>query len=332
MARRGRSRSRGRGAVKTAVLLLNLGGPDSLEAVKPFLLNLFSDPEILRFPLSGLLQRPLARWIASRRTPTVIQKYRQIGGKSPLREITEAQARALSAELGPECSVHVAMRYWHPSAAEAARALRDARPERLLLLPLYPQFSRATTGSSLADLVGALRAEGLADLPTETIRSWQDFPPYVDALAEAVEEGLASLPRATILFSAHSLPVRLIEEGDPYLEHVRATAAAVAERLPGRAWTLAFQSRTGPVRWLEPSVPEALRQLASDGVSEVLVVPLSFVSDHIETLHEIDVEYRELAHTLGLRELRRTPSLNTRPAFIRALAELIRSYLKNPAA
>ncbi|MHB8765212.1 MAG: ferrochelatase [Deferrisomatales bacterium] len=319
------------GGEKTAVVLLNMGGPDSLEAVRPFLENLFSDPEILRFPLAGLVRRPLARWIASRRSRRVVEHYRAIGGKSPLRQITEAQARALAEELGDGYSVHVAMRYWHPRAREAARAAREAGARRLVVLPLYPHYCRATTGSSLADLEQALAAEGLGGLPRRTVRSWPEFGPYADALAEAVREALGALPGATVLYSAHGVPVKLIDEGDPYLDQVQATVAAVTARLPGVPHPLAFQSRAAPVRWLEPSVEEALRALAAEGARPLVVVPVSFVSDHIETLHEIDVEYRELAEQLGIAGFARSPSLNTRPAFIRALAELVRSA-PDPAA
>ncbi|MBI5016544.1 MAG: ferrochelatase [Deltaproteobacteria bacterium] len=302
-----------------------MGGPDSLEAVEPFLRNLFSDPEILRFPLSGLIQKPLARLIASRRALKVVEKYREIGGRSPLREITEAQAAALERELGEGFSVHVAMRYWNPTASEAARAVKTAGPDRLVVLPLYPQYSRATTGSSLADLDRALEAEGLGACPKTVVRSWHDEPAYVEALAEVVAEGLRDLPGATVLFSAHGLPVKLVEEGDPYLDQIQGTAAAVAERLPDVPWELAFQSRAGPIRWLEPSTPDAIRALAARGVRDVLVVPVSFVSDHIETLHELDLEYSALAREVGLRTFRRAPSLNTRPSFIQALAVLVRS-------
>lgn len=315
--------------VKTGVVLLNLGGPDSLEAIRPFLENLFSDPEILRFPLSGLVQKPLARFIASRRSRKVIDNYRAIGGKSPLLEITRAQADALSRELGGEdagWSVHIAMRYWHPRAAEAASELAARGVDRAVVLPLYPHFSRATTGSSLQDLEEALEVEGLADLPRTEVRSWHEHPAYVKALTETVWEGLEALPGATVLFSAHSLPVRLIEEGDPYLSHVQGTVAAVERGLPGIPTRTAFQSRAGPVRWLEPSVEEMLRVLAREGVRRLLVVPVSFVSDHIETLYEIDVEYGELARSLGIAEFRRAPALNTRPSFIRALAEIVRDH------
>ncbi|GAB4261109.1 MAG: ferrochelatase [Deferrisomatales bacterium] len=312
-----------------AVVLLNMGGPDSLEAVRPFLENLFSDPDILRFPLSGVLQKPLARWIASRRSRRVRPQYERIGGKSPLAEITLAQAARLEEALAsqwPGVRVHVAMRYWHPRAAAVARALREDGAGRILVVPLYPHYCRATTGSSLKDLEAALRAEGLGGVPRTVVRSWYDFPPYADALAETVGEALDEVPGATVLFSAHGVPVRLIEAGDPYLDQVRGTVAAVMERLPGVPHRLAFQSRTGPVRWLEPSVERALEALAREGVRRVVVVAVSFVSDHIETLYEIDVQYRALAESLGLEGFRRVPALNTRPSFIRALAELVRTH------
>ncbi|MDW7711894.1 MAG: ferrochelatase [Deferrisomatales bacterium] len=309
-------------AAKIAVVLLNMGGPDSLDAVRPFLHNLFSDPAIL--PAPAFVRRPLAWWIAKRRAPRSAENYRAIGGRSPLGEITRAQAKALEAELGPGYAVTVAMRYWHPRAAEAARAVQASGARAIVALPLYPQFSRATSGSSLADMERALAEEGLDGLPREVIRSWEDFPPYVSALAACVREALEGLEGATVLFSAHGLPVKLIEGGDPYLGHVQATVAAVMTHLPGVPYRLAFQSRTGPVRWLEPSVADELAALAGQGVKRVVVVPVSFVSDHIETLHEIDVEYRELAESLGFEVFRRSPSLNTRPSFVRALAQLVR--------
>jgi ferrochelatase len=313
-------------AEKAAVVLLNMGGPDSLDAVRPFLHNLFSDPEILRFPLSGLLQRPLAWWIASRRSRKAVENYRAIGGKSPLLEITRAQAAALEQELGADqYTVHVAMRYWRPRAREAAAAVRASGARHLVALPLYPHYCRATTGSSLGDLEEALRAEGLGEFPRAVIRSWHDFTPYIDALVEAIGEALSPRPGATVLFSAHSLPVRIIEEGDPYLEQVQGTVGAVMKRLPGVPHHLAFQSRTGPVRWLEPAVDRVLEELAGQGIKDLVVIPVSFVSDHIETLHEIDVTYQELAGRLGISGFVRAPSLNTRPAFVRALAELVRS-------
>jgi len=320
---------------RTSVVLLNMGGPDSEAAIRPFLQNLFSDPEILSFPLAGLVRPWLARWIAAKRAPRVWPNYRAIGGKSPLREISEAQAAALKAELGGHSEgvdVQVAMRYWHPFAAEAAAAIRSWTPARIVVLPLYPHYCRATTGSSLRDLNAALQDAGLGQVPRTVVRAYPDYAPYVDALAETVREGLARLPGATVVYSAHGLPQKLVDRGDPYLEQVRRTVAALAERLPREIpQRLTFQSRVGPVRWLEPSLHAMFQELAAAGVERLVVVPLSFVSDHIETLHELDVEYRAAAAQLGIREYDRCAALNTRPAFIHALALRVREALQEAA-
>jgi ferrochelatase len=305
-----------------------MGGPDSLEAIQPFLENLFSDPEIFNFPGSWLVRKPLAKFISRRRSVCVRDRYRYMGGKSPLIDITREQAEALAERLGPGYSVHVAMRYWHPFADEAVREAKKTSPGRIVILPLYPHYSRATTGTSLSDMERALEAGGLGGVERKVIRSWETFPPYVEALAGCVREavtGAVGEGRETfLLFSAHGLPVRLIEKGDPYLRHVEATVAAVMERFGGLPHQLAFQSRAGPVKWLEPSVEDALTELGKKGVEDVTVVAVSFVSDHIETLHEIDVEYRELAERVGIKRFRRAPSLNARPDFIRALEACVR--------
>jgi ferrochelatase len=318
---------------RTSVVLLNMGGPDSEAAIQPFLHNLFSDPEILSFPLAGLVRPFLARAIAARRAPRVLPNYRAIGGKSPLREISEAQAAALQTELGGAAAgiaVHVAMRYWHPFAAEAAGAIRAWNPARLVVLPLYPHYCRATTGSSLRDLEAALAAAGLGAVPRTVVGDYPDYAPYVDALAETVREGLERLPGATVLYSAHGLPQKIIDRGDPYLDHVQRTVAALAQRLPDVPWRLAFQSRVGPVKWLEPALGNELAALAGEGVRNLVVVPISFVSDHIETLHELDIEYREAAAGLGITGYVRAAALNTRPAFIAALAQRVRQVLGDP--
>lgn len=301
-----------------------MGGPDSMEAIRPFLENLFADPEIINFPLMWLVRRPLAATIAKRRALKVAAQYEAMGGKSPLKEITLAQAKALKERLGEDFSVHVAMRYWHPFAVAATLEARLQKPDRIVVLPLYPHYCRATTGSSIGDLEKALNAGGLAHLPKRTITSWQGYGPYIDALAEAVAEKIKVDPSTFLLFSAHGLPVKLIKEGDPYLSHVQETHRLVMERFPGMKSSLAFQSRAGPVKWLEPSTGDALRELAAKEVKSVTVVPVSFVSDHIETLREIDVEYRELAHGLGIDYFARVESMNTRPSFIGALEALVR--------
>jgi len=311
--------------MKTGVILLNMGGPDSVEAIQPFLENLFSDPEILRFPLSSLLQKPLARFISKKRAVKVAPLYEAMGGESPQCRITAEQVRLLGEELGDNYRVVVAMRYWNPRADAAVREVKEWGAERLVVLPLYPHYSRATTGTSLTDLEASLKAAGLSSLPRVTVTSWEDFPPYVEALAETLKETLKEGEGTTILFSAHGLPERLIKEGDPYLEQIERTVAAVMEHFSGVPHRLSFQSRTGPVKWLEPYTDEMIKTLAGEGVEELTVLAVSFVSDHIETLQEIDVEYRDLALEAGIKSFRRAPALNVRPTFIGALAKRVQA-------
>lgn len=306
-----------------------MGGPDSLEAVRPFLLNLFSDREIIKIG-PAWLQPLIARMIVRRRTPAVMEKYREIGGSSPIQKLTRAQADALSAQLGIPC--HVGMRYWHPFTAETLARLRKTGVRKLVALSLYPHYSRATSGSSFNDLTRCL-ADLDSDLEVVRVPHFYDHPLYIDALAEKVEAGLASFPDRTgaqLLFSAHSLPQSFIDEGDPYLEQIQATVRLVMERFEGVQHRLAFQSRAGPVKWLDPSTDDTLKELAASGCRSLLVVPLSFVSDHIETLHEIDIEYAAEAHKLGISDFRRTESLNSSPAFISCLTELVRQALETP--
>ncbi|HMN03389.1 ferrochelatase [Geobacter anodireducens] len=310
---------------KAAVLLLQMGGPDSLDAVEPFLLNLFSDRDIIRIG-PAFLQPFIARLIAKRRSPSVERKYEEIGGKSPIRELTESQARALEEVLGDGYRCFVAMRYWKPSTMEALAAIRREGISRVIALSLYPHYSRATTGSSVNELKRVLSQSGVQFQMTYVDRFF-DHPLYIDALAEKVQEGLDDfhpLAEVQILFSAHSLPQSFIDEGDPYLDHIRETVRLVMERFEGVTHHLAFQSRAGPVKWLEPSTDEMLEHLAAHQVKNLLIVPLSFVSDHIETLHEIDIEYAQEAHKLGYSRFRRSPSLNASPTFISCLADLVR--------
>jgi ferrochelatase len=314
-------------AGQTAVLLLQMGGPDSLDAVEPFLLNLFADRDIIKIG-PAFLQPLIARFIVRRRLPKVLSCYQQIGGRSPLRELTEAQAAALESELGPGYRCFTAMRYWKPSTMEALAAIKRESISRIIALSLYPHYSRATTGSSINELKRIL-AEAGTRFEVSYIDRFYDHRLYISALAERIEEALAGFPDrsgVTLLFSAHSLPVSFIEQGDPYLDHIQETVRLVMERLGEVEYRLAFQSRAGPVKWLEPSTEEMLKELAGAKCGKLLVVPLSFVSDHIETLYEIDVEYGGMARELGIADFRRSPSLNSSPSFIRCLADLVRHH------
>jgi ferrochelatase len=310
---------------KTAVLLLQMGGPDSLDSVRPFLLNLFADRDIIKIG-PAFLQPFIARRIVKKREPHVRENYRQIGGKSPLRALTEQQAAALQEQLGDDYRCFVAMRYWNPFTNEALATIRQEGIDRIVALSLYPHYSRATSGSSFNELErGVARLKPRPEM--SYIRHFYDHPLYIQALAEKIEKGLAGFPdRSTVqlFFSAHSLPQSFIDEGDPYLDHIQATVKLTMERFEGISHHLAFQSRAGPVKWLEPSTDDKLKELAALGHKEVLMVPLSFVSDHIETLYEIDIEYREEAHKLGIVDFRRMESLNNSPAFISCLAKLVR--------
>jgi protoporphyrin/coproporphyrin ferrochelatase len=315
-----------------ALVLLNMGGPDSPEAVKPFLYNLFSDRELIRLPLGSVLQRPFARIIAHFRSKKVAENYRAIGGRSPLLHWTTLQAQGISRELGDHFSPHVAMRYWHPTAAETVRQLAADGIERAVVLSMYPHYTPATTGSSIGNFRRAV-ADIHPALVYSIIDQWYDWPGYLDALAARVMSGLEEFSpdvrrRARILFSAHALPQSFIDRGDPYLEHVMATVRGVMERVGKESWHLGFQSRSGPVRWMEPETTAVIDQLAADGCEALLMVPVSFVSDHIETLHEIDMEYREHALSRGIRFFARSPSLNDHPDFMRGMADLVRNHLE----
>jgi ferrochelatase len=310
----------------TAVLLLQMGGPDSLDAVEPFLLNLFTDRDIIKIG-PAFLQPLIARFIVKRRAPKVIACYERIGGRSPIRELTEAQARALEKRLGSGYRCFVAMRYWRPSTLEALAAIRKEGISRVIALSLYPHYSRATTGSSLNEL-GRVVGEAGVGFQLSSIDRFYDHPLYIEALCERIEEGLARFPDrsgVSLLFSAHSLPQSFIDAGDPYLFHILETVRLVMERLGDIDYHLAFQSRAGPVKWLEPSTEEMLTRLGAAGCGNLLVVPLSFVSDHIETLYEIDVQYSDEAKALGIENFQRVPSLNDSPRFIECLAELVRT-------
>jgi protoporphyrin/coproporphyrin ferrochelatase len=305
------------------VVLLNLGGPERPEDVEPFLVNLFSDRQIIRLSPFAFLQKPIARRIARRRAPKSREAYGRIGGGSPLARLTTEQGQALEAALAPSGRYRVrpAMRYWQPFARQTLSEFFKQGVRKIVALPLYPHYSIATSGSSLDDLKRS--AAEFGDFFTiEEIRSWPDQVDYVASLAGNILQMMAGLPeKPEVVYSAHSLPVKFIREGDPYVQELEKTIHLV-EELTGLRGHLCYQSRSGPVHWLEPSTPDKLRELATAGCRQVLMVPLSFVSDHIETLYEIDILYKEQAEALGMR-LARTASLNTQPQFISGLRELV---------
>lgn len=311
----------------TGLVLLNMGGPDSLRAVRPFLYNLFADRDLIQLPAGALLQKPFAFLISSLRAPKVRLNYAAIGGKSPLREWTCKQAEGIARELGGQVKPYLAMRYWSPRAEECLRRMKQDGIEQAVILSMYPHYTRATSGSSLKDFETAA-ARVYPELKYTIIRDWFDWPDYLDALASRVREGLEKFHELVrdeipILFSAHALPQKFIDEGDPYLDHVQCTARGVMARFEERPWRLGFQSRSGPVQWMEPDTLAVLDQLAEEKAPGVLIVPISFVSDHIETLQEIDFEMRMHAEKSGLPRFERAPSLNDNPDFIRALANLV---------
>jgi ferrochelatase len=313
---------------KLAIVLFQLGGPDNQETVEPFLYNLFCDPDIINFPGSFLARKPLAKLISRTRAKIAKAHYAEIGGGSPIRRLTEDQARALAQALQPwvDAKTFIAMRYWHPLTGEALEALARETFDELVLLPLYPHYSFATTKSSLKEWKRETRG-GRKGRPARVIESFFDHPLYIDAICERINAKLAQLPNPQevfLVFSAHGLPVKLVESGDPYPTHIETTKRLVLAR---GGWpnpnVLCFQSRVGPQKWLEPSLTQTIEWLAHEGVKRMMVIPLSFVTDHIETLHEIDIEAREEAVKLGVEEFSMMPALNDSPLLIRALADIV---------
>ena len=296
--------------MKVAIILFNLGGPDSLESVQPFLRNLFGDPAILRLPT--LIRSPLAHFLSSRRTAKARAIYAKIGGSSPILGQTEAQARALEEALGKDDDQghdwrgYVCMRYWHPMTEAVVRSVERFAPDRIVLLPLYPQFSTTTTASSFKERNDTAHFR----VPTKTIDSYPTEPGFIAASIELVKQGLADAgagPRR-VLFSAHGLPERIIKAGDPYQAQVEQTAKAIADGLGEIDWSICYQSRVGPLKWIGPSTEAEVRRAGADKVG-VVVYPLAFVSEHSETLVELDIDYRHLAKEVGIPTYIRMPTV-----------------------
>ncbi len=315
---------------RVGVVLFQLGGPDTPRAIEPFLFNLFCDPDIIDFPFARIGRKPLAKLISATRAKKVQHHYQAIGGASPIRRFTERQASALQEKLaaeGLDARCLVAMRYWHPFTAEAIERFHVAGCDEVVLLPLYPQYSSTTTGSSLNEW----RRLFHDDVPAHCVEPFYRHPLYLDALIEKVDEALARFPepgRAEIVFSAHSVPMAVIAKGDPYQRHIEETVELLMQRggWPNRH-RLCYQSKVGASKWLQPSLRRTIRDLAAGHVGEVCVVPIAFVSDHVETLGEIDHEAREEAVALGIKQFEMTAGLNDSPTFIAALADLVENAL-----
>ena len=321
-----------RTARRVGIVLFQLGGPDTLEAIEPFLYNLFCDPDIIDFPFARIGRKPLAKLISTTRARKVQHHYSTIGGGSPIRRHTERQARALETELrnhGLDAHCFVAMRYWHPFTSEAIEQLRAAQCDEVVLLPLYPQYSSTTTGSSLNEwnrLFGN-------DLPVSRVETFYRDPMYLDAVIEKVNQALSRFPdpeRPEIVFSAHSVPLSVIEKGDPYQRQIEHTVRLLMDR---GGWLnthrLCYQSKVGASKWLRPSLHHTLKQLSLEQVREICVVPVAFVSDHVETLAEIDHEARHEAQRLGFTQFEMSGGLNDSPKFIRALSQIVLNALQD---
>jgi protoporphyrin/coproporphyrin ferrochelatase len=316
--------------MKVAIVLFNLGGPDKPAAVRPFLRNLFNDPAIIGAPAP--IRWFLAHWISYRRAPIAQGIYRHLGGKSPLLDLTGKQARALEQQFfGPdEIKAFVSMRYWHPMSDETARAVKSFAPDRIVLLPLYPQFSTTTTGSSLNDWKRAAKEAGL-DAPSVAVCCYPDEPGFISTVSGLVEEEIKQASKSgkpRILFSAHGLPKKIVDAGDPYPHHVERTAAAIVDRIgqPDLDWVVCYQSRVGPLQWIGPSTEDEIGRAAKDGVP-VVIVPIAFVSEHSETLVELDIEYRELADQLGISAYHRVATAGTQTPFIAGLKNIVEQAL-----
>lgn len=313
---------------KTAVVLFNLGGPDSLAAVEPFLFNLFSDPDIFKIPFFGT---QFARLISKFRAPKVMKQYQHIGSNSPINRWTETQRRMLELELtkeNTEIDVFTGMRYWTPLISLTASQIYIKKYDRVILLPLYPHYSVSTTGSS----VNEWNRFYFGDREKVTlINNYCTNKAYIDAVNERIDQALAKFDKSEkveLVFSAHGVPVSYIKKGDPYNKHITSTVEAVmAKRNHSHTYHLCYQSKVGPVKWLEPSTEDTMRKLGLEGVKNIVVIPISFVSDHIETLYEIDVEYRHVATMSGIKNFVMTEGLNDSELFISALKELVLNEL-----
>lgn len=309
---------------KWAVMLLNMGGPEKSSDVRSYLYNIFSDRNIIKFPLSSLIQKPLAKFIASRRSPRVSKRYEAIGGGSPLLKWTRLAASGVGRELSrkyPQVEMFVGMRYTDPFIGDELDSAVDEGCRHIVLLSLYPQYCQATTGTALAEAADWLE-NAESDISLSVISDWHDRGEYIALLRNRIDRAFEQIghENGTVVFSAHSIPQKLADSGDPYLDQIKKTAALAGE---GYDYHLSLQSRTGPVKWIGPETLDTIRRLGRDKVANVIVVPISFVSDHIETLYEIDIELKEVARKAGIVNLIRTESLNDDTRFVDFLSALV---------
>ena len=310
---------------KIGVVLLNMGGPDSLEAIQPFLYNLFSDHDIIQIPKP--IQKPVAWIISKTRAKKTEDYYKVMGGKSPQKEQTEEQAKALQNVLGKDFKVVVAMRYWHPFTEEALEKLKNENLEKIILLPLYPQYSKTTTGSSFNEFFRQFekfKKQGyFKDVEVVKVESYHNNQRYIKAMVDNIKENLPDYKDYHFLFSAHSLPEKIIKEGDPYKNQIEETVELIKNSFPEVDYSLAYQSKVGPVKWLEPMTDEKIIELAKKGIKNIAVIPVAFVSEHSETLYELDIQYGKLAKEHGIENYKRIPTLKTHPEFIQTLKEIV---------
>jgi ferrochelatase len=321
------SRERG----KCAVVLFNLGGPDSLDAVEPFLANIFSDRDIFKLPF----QNSLAKFIAKKRAPKVIEEYKLIGGKSPIGKWTELQRKMLEENLKKqdiEADVFIAMRYWNPLTKEAVEKVEKGNYDKIFLLPLYPHFSVSTTGSSFNEWKRYYKGD---ETKLIYINNYFDNEVYCKSINQRIDETLLKFPEnarkdVQLVFSAHGTPVSYVKKGDPYSHQIKKTIELVMkQRNNSHAYHECFQSKVGPVKWLEPSTDKMIEELASKGKKHLMIIPISFVSDHVETLFELDIEYRHVADKAGIEYYIVMTGLNDSEIFIEALTEIVKCEIKN---
>lgn len=313
---------------KTCILLMNMGGPATLGDVEPFLYNLFMDPDIIEIPLGRLLRPFIAKKISKKRSAKVRGYYKKIGGGSPLLRLTENQAEALENTLSScgDFKTFVAMRYSPPFTEEAIRKILLEEPRRIVLLPLYPQYSGTTSGSSFNEFHRIWKKIGKEDVNIVEIKNWHNNSGYISAWVDLIKESLEKTDNSNmhIIFSAHGIPQKNVEKGDPYQEQTEETVKLILRELKWEgAWSLSYQSKVGPVKWLEPATDTLLEELGQRGVESVLMVPISFVSDHSETLYEMDIQYRELAEETGIKNFHRAKTANCNPVFIEALKDIV---------